>query len=728
MATRNGERTHARTALDAAFTPVSTSASRGAALLCLLLAAAGCAGEPPPPCAGEDKAVTSDGRVRIQTRAPFDVTAAGALAGEPIEGARPMKGVLLVDYSGSMYGGYARDPLPDCERCKATATRRKKQPYYFGQPEFQTLLADVVRAAAPEGNDLELAVLLFNKALFDVVPGRSKKDGGEVRKIARLDKVDLKSGRDPKGELPKVLAHPIKISGHQGDVESVLAAIPKNPIKFDRKAAQETHLAAALASARELIGNDGVIWLVTDNISDEPGIGVSEADALRNLAFYNLLKDDPRLQAVFAYPLFDAEQCTFMCGTSLFAYGIHVSNKTRASAKEINRLSGNHLKTGPATADGVLWNKALQEVARRHKGRPSSSPIADKAKAEAIAGVPLRLKPMDLDVVSVSFERNARGRVEPLRCKKTAEFGDKIPCVATLVVRNNLRHQNVRSGTIVIENDVLLPRNGNAESREEKKRLKWAGAVCKNAIEMREISPKEAKNMEPKRAKDLGLLKIPLRRLGPGSERKIQLLLMVPSVKIAPTTVGEVFDTAFVDTVLLDGTIRTKVIDVRTQLAVPKPMRKGVYGAGGLPVIFRTQSQSEIRVDFPAQVPLHNDGKLRAILLVAAAVILGLLLLLILLRFQRARVTVFVDGAEHAKLSLPRISRRKIERGATELGSARRGLAGKVRFVPKKGVSAKRSGSAWVLSGGGLSDCRVEVRNGWSRGGSAQRTSGGSSF
>lgn len=698
-------------------------------LACFAATLLGCASEPPPPCDNEEAAVTSDGRVRIQTRSPVDVTAAGALAGDPTEGPRPMKGVLLVDFSGSMYGGYARDPLPNCERCKATAKRRNKQPYYFGQPEFQALLGDLVRAAAPEGNDLELAVLLFNKALFDVVPGRSKKEGGAVRKIAHLDKVDLQSGREPKGELPKVLAHPIKISGHQGDVESVLAAIPKDPIKFDRRAAQETHLAAALASARELIGDDGVIWLVTDNISDEPGIGVSEADALRNLAFYNLLKDDPRLQAVFAYPLFDAEQCTFMCGTSLFAYGIHVSNKTRASAQEINRLSGNHLQTGPASVDGVLWNAKLQIVAKRHKGRPSTSPTVDKAKAEAIAGVPLRLKPMDLDVISVSFERNERGRVQPLRCKKTAEFGDKIPCVATLVVRNNLRHQMVRSGTLRIENDVLLPRNGNAESKAEKKRLTWAGAVCKNAIEMREISPQEAKNMEPRRAKNLGFLEIPLRQLPPGSERKIQLLLMVPSVAIAPTTVGEVFDTALVDTVLLDGTIRTKVVDVRTQLAIPKPMRRGVYGAGGLPVIFRTQSQAEIRVDFPAQVPLHNDGKLRAILLVAAAVALGLLLLLILLRFQRARVTVYVDGAEHAKLSLPRISRRTIERGATELGSCRRGLAGKVRFVPKKGISAKRSGSAWVLSGGGLSDCRVEVRNGWNRGGgSSSRASGGSSF
>ncbi len=702
------------------------------AAIAALLALAGCASEAPPTCEGEAEAVTSDGRVVVQTRAPVDVTAQGALSGKPIEGPRPMKGVLLLDFSGSMYGGYSRDAIANCERCRASAKRRNRQPYYFGEPEFQTLIADLVRGGAPAGTDLELAVLLFNQALYDVVPGRPKKDGGVVRKIARLDKVDLKSGRAPQSKLPKVLAHPIRVSEHAGDVESVLRAIPKDPIKFDRKAAQQTHLAAAVASARELIGDDGIIWLVTDNINDEPAAGTSEADALRNLAFYDLLKSDPRLQAVFAYPLFDAEQCTFMCGTSLFTYGIHVSSRNRTSAREVNRMSGNHLKTGPAAADGVLWNPKLQAVAKAHKGRASTSP-QNQERVEAIAGVPLRLKPVDLDVVSISFEKNERGRVQPLKCRKTAEFGDKIPCVATLVVRNNLRHQTVRSGTIVIENDVLLPRADSDPKRSASsapERLKWAGAVCKNDIKMREISPQEANAMAPKKAKNLGFLEIPLRSLPPGSERKIQLLVMVPSVKIAPTSIAEVFDTAFVDTVLLDGTIHARVIDVTTALAVPPSMRKGVYGAAGLPIIFRTQSQSEIRVDFPAQVPLHNDGKLRALLLFVCLGLLGLLLFLIVLRFQRARVTVFVDGVEHAKLSLPRISRRAIERGATEIGSARRGMAGKVRFVPKKGIQAKRSGNAWVLSGGGLSDCRVELRNGWSRGtgGSSRRSSGSSQF
>jgi hypothetical protein len=450
-----------------------------------------------------------------------------------------------------------------------------------------------------------------------------------------------------------------------------------------------------MLTAADLLGEDGLLWIITDNISDRSGAGVSSADAARNLAFYTALNNDARLQTVMAYPLHDDKKCTFMCGTSLFVYGIHVSTRTRNGAAEVNRLAGGHLKDGDASADGVLWNQQLKASASKHAG---------SGRRPEIVGVPLRLKPMDLDVVSVKFEEDEKGRARPIRCRRTAEFGSKVPCVATVVVKNNLRHQILESATVVFENGVMIPHKAR-----EKKRLKWCGAVCAGAVET--YNEKLKKQSE-----------FPIRELGPGKEQKIRVLMVLPAVTVAPSGVGDTFDTAFTDTVYLSGDITARVKDVKTRLDVDAEQRREVYGADALPSIFKARSQTEVRVQFGASVPVQNDGRLAALILIGGLLLLLLLLAFLIMRFQRVAVTAFVDGVEVDRMSLPRISSRKLEVNGQRYGKVKRGWSRRVSFVGARGVKTKKQGSAWIVEPTGGMEKRVELKMGWrSRGGGGRK-------
>ena len=646
----------------------------------IFLALSSCSKEGVKPCENEQKLVQQDGKIRVQTvLSPVDVSAQGRLSGKALSGARAMNAVLLLDYSGSMYGGYAKPKVPGCERCKANNQKRNKQPYYYSDPAFRSMVADWFKSAAPEGAEVNAEILLFNTALF------------RIAKDQKLEKVTSQTPRD--------FSLPLH-SSSSFDIAEQLKKIPGDPFKGSGRNANETHLKNALLRAAERVGDDGIVWIITDNIADQSGVGVSAQDARRNLDFYNALNDDPRLQTVVAYPLHDAEMCTPLCGTSLFVYGIHVSSRERAKPIEVDRMSGGHLQKNEAQKDGLLWNVALKQKASAHAGKKSNAKIV---------GVPLRLKPMDLDVVSVRFDQDPRGRPLPIRCRRTAEFGEKVPCVATVVVRNNLRHQRLDRATLVFENDVLIP-----HKRGEKKRLPWAGAVCE----------KKMSSLDPKKGKQQSFA---IGGLAPGAERKMQVVLVLPAVDIAPTGFVDLLDTAFTDTVFLSGMLSARIQDVQTSLSVAAEQRQGVYGAERLPGIFKSRNQSEVRVRFPATVPVQNDGKVRALILLSSLLFLALIIVALILRFQRVQITAIVDGIEVDRMSLPRISSQKLEKSGQTLGRVKRGWSNVVRFVAGKGFKSKRQGNSWLITPPSGSEMRVELKKGFKKRniGSSKSTPGG---
>jgi hypothetical protein len=639
----------------------------------LLVLASSCAKAPPARCPEEaastnatSQQVNSDEHVRVTTTTlPADPTAAGALKGDARVGARAMRGVVLLDYSGSMYGGYDRPVTTSCPNlCKAQGTRRNGQPYYYSDPSFQRFLAALVDNATPAGTQIDLRALLFNKQVWTF-------DDGKVK------------------PAPTALTFPWSSTMSSSSLAAALATIPSDPFAATGKNADETHIQPALARAVDAVlqgGDEGIVWLVTDNIADQSGGGVSADDARRNLAFYEYLKREPRLQLVYAYPVHDAEQCTWLCGSSLFVYALQVSSRVRADVSEVDRLSGGHLGDGKPTTDGVLWNAALQSLTAGHAG---SSPAH-------LAGVPLRLKPMDLNAVSVSFAKTPEGKTQPLRCKRTAEFGDVVPCVATLVVKNNLRHERIDSARLAIEGATLLPR-----TRESPQRLSWAGAVCAGGIKAVGATAG---------VDDTG--QFVLGPILPGAEQTLQVRLLIPAVTVAPTSPSEIIDVATTDALLLQGPLTARIRDVRASLVVSAADRRRVYGAEALPQIFTDRSEAEVVARFPVIAVVNNDGKLQALLLVGGLLALLIVVGLLVFVLQPAWCTVLVDGVEADRLRMRRFSSRPIDLRGVRYGQVKRGV-GVPAFVPARGAQARRSGSAWLVAPPSGSESRIELRQGW---------------
>ena len=108
-----------------------------------------------------------------------------------------------------------------------------------------------------------------------------------------------------------------------------------------------------------------------------------------------------------------------MCGTSLFAYGLYASSFERPDSAEFSRLGGTTPSGGGPTPDGLLWNAALQKLAAQYSGRAAEI-------RRDLAGVPVRLKPIDAEALAIGFAHPA------LRCAR-AEFGQELRCQARMI-------------------------------------------------------------------------------------------------------------------------------------------------------------------------------------------------------------------------------------------------------------------------------------------------------
>jgi hypothetical protein len=159
-----------------------------------------------------------------------------------------------------------------------------------------------------------MQALLFNKGVWTFDGGRAQPASASVA-------------------FPWVMS-----SMEPGGLAEKLAEIPADPFKATGMNADETHMKPALQKAVEMVlaaGDEGLIWLVTDNIADQSGGGVSSDDARRNLEFYEYLRSEPRLQLVYAYPVHDGDACTWLCRSSLFVYAVQVSKRGRADSVDL---------------------------------------------------------------------------------------------------------------------------------------------------------------------------------------------------------------------------------------------------------------------------------------------------------------------------------------------------------------------------------------------------------
>lgn len=112
--------------------------------LALLIVAQGCVGKGPlPSCPGEEAGTLAGGNLpEVPPQAVSDPTAGGVLHGRSTRRDGPHKMILLLDYSGSMYGGYGKPQVAGCARCAAGLVdgrpSRSTQPYYVATPSSRS--------------------------------------------------------------------------------------------------------------------------------------------------------------------------------------------------------------------------------------------------------------------------------------------------------------------------------------------------------------------------------------------------------------------------------------------------------------------------------------------------------------------------------------------------------------------------------------------------------------
>lgn len=674
---------------------MSKQTLRMSGLMAALVLLGACQGKPIKACEDESKAQMSDGKIRrVTSHAVMDRTENGALKGTAPTGKdRPNKLLLVLDYSGSMYGGYGKAQDPSCATtCKADGTKRQGQPYYFKVPEFKQLLGQWLDAATPKGSSMTMEVLLFNA------------------KVWRLTDTGVE---EYTGDRPLTFKQPVSTST-ASQLVTWLDRIPENPTKATGAAVKSTESKKALEVAVKALKNEGIVWLLTDNIVDTGSGVVSAEDAMRNLDFYTALSKTPQIQMINAFPIHLADRCSWMCGTSMFAYGMYVSKHERPDNEEFHRLGGTTARGGGPTDTGLLWNGALQKVAARYSGAASGK--ASK-EVKQLAGVPLRLKPVDTEVLHLEFVLNG-GQV--LRCDRSAQFGDDLICFAKVKVRNMLRHQVVDRAELTFSNRVMLPRK-----QGEATRLPWVSAVCKKNVKMMTWQLGKQKGSAGQA--------IQVGPLNPLQEKVVEVLFKIPAVTVAHQKVGQLLDLATTDAILLDGHLEAEVQDISTRLLIDVKRAASVYGAQDLPKIFRRPEHSKIRAVYPAGALIGNDGQMLALLLLAGCGSLGLLVILLVMRMQRVQYTFLVDGKEVDRVSMPRISRRPVIVEGETRATVQRGWGRSVRVLPARGFSAEKDTEGWKLirRGAGGGGARLEVRRGWSATASSSRattSAGGDDF
>jgi len=260
--------------------------------LWLLVCVAGCSSEAPKKCTNPNFEVPN-----------FDEDGEGKAL------PTPKRMVVMLDYSGSMCPGWKPkkeeiQDIPDCEKCVKKARSKCLNQFYYGLPDFTDHLAGWLDAASPAGQEMFVEFMLFNNSVWHFDPSKAE--------AVKFQKQALTFGDYDLG------------SAGLDQIKTWVDAIPDNPYKVHLTDPNDTLMKEALMEAIEAVEEDTMIWLITDNILDEPLDDAHSEEAQRNKAFYDYLNSESRIQAIASYPMSSQESCHFIslfqrspsCGSS----------------------------------------------------------------------------------------------------------------------------------------------------------------------------------------------------------------------------------------------------------------------------------------------------------------------------------------------------------------------------------------------------------------------------
>ena len=521
--------------------------------------------------------------------------------------ALPTKSVLLLDYSGSMHAIYP----------EKRSSVSPSEPYFFENAAFADVLALWLDTSSPSGQANQFEIVLFNDLPYNFNP--------QTKKISKFAS----------------LTHSLNLGdASKEDIKTWIQATPSNPYKTAAKPIAPngglTQIKGALQSVVDATTEDVVIWLLTDNVSDQAATGTSEAEASSNKEFYDYLKAEPSIKAVLGYPLKDA---SVFKGRSLMLYGIYHS-KNDVTSQQIRHVMGEG--TSASAVKGMLWNPDLGAKSKAY----SCNPASNQGKA-------IRLKPIDSDVLSVSLQ-------QPVCPSNVTMESLKVSCTAIVNIENNLNHQVVTKANVSLSQQTLHP-------KVEGENPEWIGDICANTLSVDKVDGKSITNSQ-----------IEITDLKPKESRAVKIRFSMENPPVSTSSLSEILAVAQTAKVDFDGELYVTVDGIETSLDIDKSELSCIAKSDDVPDLFKAQTQSKpSTVEEEFSFKLKNSGNEQAMLLLLLFGGLGGLGLLGVMRFQGVGLEMLIDGRMHPEgpFNLVRISRKQFgkQKGDTPFVQISRG-------------------------------------------------------
>jgi len=572
-------------------------------------------------------------------RPPVDRSAGGRLSGPTLPATgRPIRHLVALDYSGSMFGGYERgEPSPRESGCGWTAgrggARSPNGPFYWQIPAFRDLVRDGPLATLAAGDPAR--ALVFNKDVFALGDGSA----------ARW------TGRGFTGPLPGWEPGPDAVLGRLVSEEAggTLPARWVAPWATARMW-DESRMADVLDAAAALLGEgaeqDGILWIVTDNIIETSEAEGRAREAELNRQFYLRLKEDPRWQVVHAWPIHGAD---WLCGGTLMVYGLYFSGHERIDAPTYAALA--------AGDRAHLASPAQIQAFARYANPGSPAP-----------GHPFKLKPDDLDLLKVSFERD-------IECP-AARAGQRRECEATLTIENLLKHRRIEGAKLHLASG----------------RLDAWGQVGDTLVTVPTARPLQSGAVTAD-----GVLAEPV---APGGRATLRVPLLVPAIETEEHTLRDHWVSANHERFRMLGSMTVSISDLRTSMAVDEAQLGDVYGVASLPEIFRNPDTSNLTTTICLTMGVENPAWL-ASLLILGALALGLLAILLGVWLLKPTFRIVaIDDREQGRIRVTRLVGAGIEHQGKTVARVRQGLGGALRVAGVKPWRVRSLGGHWELTDG----------------------------
>lgn len=621
--------------------------ARVPALVASLLLAGACAQlelvgagdlSPDDPClsTGEILRCSDDDVAVLEPERPAsDRSAGGRLQGahQPLAG-RSLTHVVALDYSGSMFGGYDRsEPSEPASGCgwslSRSGTRSPNGAFYWEQPTFRALLEQGVVAGIAAGDPVHAAV--FNRDVFLLHEAGA----------ARFDGLGFEGGL-PAPDSSAGTAVARLVSPAAG---GTLPARWQAPWATSRMW-NESRMASALDAAATVFdagSGDGVLWIVTDNIIDTATSDASSQEAELNRQFYLRLKEDPRWQVVYAYPVHQAD---WLCGGTLLVYGMYYSSHERLPEREYHTL----------TSGGGARLASDPQIASFARLANPGSPAP---------GHPFKLKPDDMDLLRVAFDRK-------IECP-AAKAGQARQCRATLTIDNLLKHRRIDGASLRLESGRLDAWN---QGLGEVVRVRTARPLPSGAITA------EVEITEP---------------IPPGGTRTVEVDLLVPPIQTEEHTLRDHWESANHEHFRMLGAMAVAISELRTSMAVDQAQLGDIYGVASLPEIFRNPNTSDLSTAICLKMWVENPAWLVSLLILGALLLLVLAIALGAWLLKPSFRVAVIDDVEIGRIRISRIAAATLEHRGRPVARVRQRLGGSLAVVGLKPYRARPFGGHWEL-------------------------------